>query len=243
MIKVENLSLRAGAFRLDRVTFEIPTRSYGVLMGRTGSGKTTIMEAVCGLRPVLGGRILLMDREVTRVPPAQRGIGFVPQDKALFSTMSVRENLSFALVLRKWSRAAIDDRVGELASLLGIGKLLDRRPEGLSGGEAQRVALGRALACRPPILCLDEPLSALDDETREEMHVLLRSVREHTKVTTLHVTHHLSDTQQLADRILILRGGVVSQVSLAEWRARKSSPPPPGDTATSPSAPPTATST
>lgn len=218
MIKVERLTVQAGPFRVADISFEIPTGHYGVLMGKTGSGKTTLMEAICGLRPVLSGRILLMDRDVTRLRPARRGIGFVPQDKALFTTMSVRENLSFALALRRWDRAATEQRVQELARLLGLEKLLDRQPERLSGGEAQRVALGRALACRPSILCLDEPLSALDDETREEMHALLRSVRQHTRVTTLHVTHHLSDTEKLADSILLLRNGAIQQVSLEQLR-------------------------
>ena len=113
----------------------------------------------------------------------------------------------------RWDRAAIEARVNELASLLGLGHLLDRKPFGLSGGESQRVSLGRALASRPKVLLLDEPLSALDDETRVEMRELLRSVRERTGVTALHVTHHLSDAQKLADRIFILKGGAVLQMA------------------------------
>ncbi len=224
MIRVDHVSLRAGAFQLDDIHFEVPSGSYAVLMGRTGSGKTTILEAICGLRPLVAGCIWLMNRDVTRLKPGERGIGFVPQDRALFSTMSVWENLAFALVLRRWNRAAIDERVRELARLLGLEKVLHRSPAGLSGGESQRVALGRALAGRPSVLCLDEPLSALDDETREEMHALLRSVREHTGVTTLHVTHHLSDTEKLADCILLLRDGEVIRASLQEVRGRKSEP-------------------
>jgi ABC-type sugar transport system ATPase subunit len=134
--------------------------------------------------------------------------------------MTVRENLAFALTVRRWTRAAIEQRVKELADLLGLQCLLHRKPHGLSGGEAQRVALGRALASRPSILCLDEPLSALDDETREEMHTLLQSVRERTGVTALHVTHHLSDAQRLADTILLLKDGAVRPVSLDELKAR-----------------------
>jgi ABC-type sugar transport system ATPase subunit len=130
--------------------------------------------------------------------------------------MSVRENLAFAMQIRKWNCAATEQRVKELAELLGLEKLLDRRPLSLSGGEAQRVSLGRALATRPEILCLDEPLSALDDETREEMHELLRSVREHTNLTALHVTHRLSDAQKLADKIFLLQEGVVRQIPTPE---------------------------
>ncbi len=180
-------------------------------MGKTGSGKTTILEAVCGLRPARSGRVLLLGRDVTRLEPADRGVGYVPQDLALFPTLNVRDNLAFAPEVRGWGREEIAARVGELAELLGLGRLLDRRPQGLSGGEAQRVALGRALAFRPRVLLLDEPLSALDDETRAEMYTLLRSVQRQTGVTTLHVTHSLSEARALADRILLLKDGAVSE--------------------------------
>ncbi|HEX9114458.1 MAG TPA: ABC transporter ATP-binding protein, partial [Anaerolineae bacterium] len=200
MIAVDHLTVRAGDFALEDVTLEVPTGQYAVLMGRTGSGKTTLLEALCGLKPVAGGTIRLNGRDVTRLKPAERGIGYVPQDRALFQTMTVREHLAFALVLHRAERDAIRHRVAELSRLLGIESLLERRPAGLSGGEAQRVALGRALSVRPGILCLDEPLSALDDETRQEMCSLLRSVRQSTGVTILHVTHNPNEAEQLADR-------------------------------------------
>src|SRR6185369_6362689 len=211
MIVVENLSIRVSAFALKAISFTIATGEYGILMGRTGSGKTTILEAICGLKPAAGGSVQLLGTDVTRLKPAERGIGYVPQDKALFMTMTVRENLAFALHIRKWSADAIERRVKELADMLRLERLLERKPHGLSGGESQRDSLGRALASGPGILCLDEPLSALDDETREEMHDLLRSVRERTGVTALHVTHHLSDAQKLADKIFLLKDGAVRQ--------------------------------
>lgn len=214
MISIKNLSIRIGSFELDHISFDVPSGECAVLMGKTGSGKTTILEAVCGLRTVVGGRIHLMDRDVTNAKPAERGIGYVPQDGALFSTMAIRDQLAFALVIRKWSRQDIDRRVDEMADLLGIKDLLDRKPQGLSGGESQRVALGRALAFRPGILCMDEPLSALDDETREEMYALLESVRQHTHVTCLHITHNLSEAKRLADRLYRLQDGKIHLVSL-----------------------------
>jgi ABC-type sugar transport system ATPase subunit len=201
-----------GAFRLAEIDLEIPTGGYAVLMGRTGTGKTTLLEAICGLKPVAHGTIHLDGREVQHLKPGERGIGYVPQDRALFQTMTVRDNLAFALHLRRWDRSAIDQRVDELARLLAITPFLDRRPAGLSGGEAQRVALGRALAARPGILCLDEPLSALDDETREEMYALLKSMRQYTGVTTLHVTHHRGEAGRLADRVFHLREGRIQEV-------------------------------
>lgn len=210
MIAVEHLSLRVGAFALADINFAVPTGQYAVLMGRTGTGKTTLLEAICGLKTVAGGTIRLNDRDVTRRAPGARGIGYVPQDAALFATMTVREHLAFALTIRRWPQAEAAARVGELAELLGLTRLLGRKPAGLSGGEAQRVALGRALAFRPSILCLDEPLSALDEATKEEMYTLLRSVQQHEPVTALHVTHSREDAERLATVILHIENGVVS---------------------------------
>jgi len=209
VITLDRVTIRAGGFRLQDLSFEIPAGRYGVLMGRTGSGKTTILEAICGLRAVPQGRILLDGRDVTPLRPADRGIGYVPQDRALFQTMTVRQNLSFAPGVRGWGAADTAARVAELAELLRIAPLLDRRPADLSGGEAQRVALGRALAAKPKILLLDEPLSALDDETWEGMTVLLHQVRKATGVTTLHVTHRREEARRLADQVLVLADGAV----------------------------------
>ena len=172
MIALSAVTIRQGGFCLHDVSLEVPAGQYAVLMGKTGSGKTTILEAICGLRPLAAGRIRLMDRDVTRLKPGARGVGYVPQDAGLFSRLTVREHLAFALVIRRWSREAIRQRVDALAQLLRIEHLLERRPHGLSGGEAQRVALGRAMAMRPGVLLLDEPLGALDEDTRQEMYDL-----------------------------------------------------------------------
>jgi ABC-type sugar transport system ATPase subunit len=213
MISLSHVSIRQGAFSLEDVSLEVVAGEYGVLMGKTGTGKTTLLEAICGLRPTAAGCIRLLGRDVTALRPAARGVGYVPQDGSLFSQLTVREHLAFALVVRRWSRAAIGRRVEELAGLLGIEHLLNRRPKGLSGGEIQRVALGRALAMRPGVLLLDEPLSALDEDTRGGMYDLLLSVRRQTKVTVLHVTHNRSDAERLADRLFELRNGSVCEVS------------------------------
>src|SRR5262249_44849942 len=126
MIHLDHLCLRAGAFALDDLSLTVATGEYAVLMGRTGCGKTTLLEALCGLRPVSSGRIVLLGRDVTHLRPAERDIGYVPQDLALFPTLTVREHLAFALVVRRWAATAIDNRVAELAGLLGIGHLLGR---------------------------------------------------------------------------------------------------------------------
>jgi len=209
VIRVQDLRVRAGRFELAGINLEIPTGACAVLMGKTGSGKTTLLEAICGLRRVVGGSIWLDEAEVTHLDPARRGIGYVPQDRALFQTMTVEENLAFGLRIRRWPDADIRRAVGELAEMLGVAALLGRRPPGLSGGESQRVALGRALAIRPGFLCLDEPLSALDEDTREGMYQLLESIRRQTGVTILHVTHHPGEAERLASRIYLLRDGRV----------------------------------
>ncbi|MCU0980868.1 MAG: ABC transporter ATP-binding protein [Pirellulaceae bacterium] len=211
MIAVEGLCVRAGTFRLDDISFQVPTGGYGVLMGKTGSGKTTILESIIGLRPVHAGRIELCGRDVTRLKPAVRGIGYVPQDGALFSRMTVAEQIGLALTIRRVAGDAVKRRVAELAELLRITHLLDRRPRGLSGGERQRVALGRALSFRPRVLCLDEPLSALDEETRAQMCSLLDDVRRRTGVTTLHITHNTHEADTLADCLIRLHDGRIER--------------------------------
>jgi ABC-type sugar transport system ATPase subunit len=213
MIFLKDVSLKAGEFALDRVSMEVPSGSYGVLMGKTGSGKTTILESIIGLRTIDSGCIVLDETDVTSLKPAVRGVGYVPQDAALFSTMTVRDQIAFALTIRKVSREVIEKRVTELAELLQIPHLLDRTPKGLSGGERQRVALGRALSFQPRVLCLDEPLSALDDETRAQIVQLLRHVRKHTHVTALHVTHNLEEAKALADCLFRISDGRVEKLN------------------------------
>jgi ABC-type sugar transport system ATPase subunit len=213
MIRVERLTIEQGGFQLRDIWLDVAQGEYAVLMGRTGCGKTTLLEAICGLRRSRAGTITIGNRDVTAMKPALRGIGYVPQDAALFSTMTVGQHLAFALKIRRTVRGDVVARVAELAELLGIAHLLDRMPGGLSGGERQRVALGRALSFRPAILLLDEPLSALDDETRQQLYDVLRRIRSQTGVTTLHVTHNREDAAQLADRVLVLRDGQVKPLA------------------------------
>jgi molybdate/tungstate transport system ATP-binding protein len=216
LIRVENLSVHAGTFSLDSISFEVAAGQYAVLMGRTGVGKTTLLESICGLRRVAAGRVWLQDRDVTELKPAARGIGFVPQEGALFDSMTVRDQLGFALAVRRRPRLEIDRRVAELADLLSLKLLLPRKPAGLSGGERQRVALGRALAANPGVLCLDEPLSALDDASRDAMYDLLASVRRFAPVTTLHITHNRAEAARLADVVLLLEHGSVRRIDPGE---------------------------
>jgi molybdate/tungstate transport system ATP-binding protein len=216
MIELDDLSIRSGAFRLAHVRLTIPDGAYAVLMGGSGQGKTTILEAICGLRPVTGGRIRLGGCDVTRLKPADRGVGYVPQDLGLFPTMTVREHLEFALRVRRWPPALVQERVAELARLLGIEGLLSRRIHHLSGGEAQRVALGRALSFRPRVLLLDEPLNALDEVTRDRLCALLRSIQSESGLTTLHVTHSRNEARALADQLIVLQEGALVERPLTD---------------------------
>lgn len=198
MIELRNITVSAGKFTLQDVSLLVPQGKYAVFMGRTGCGKTTILETICGLRRPASGQVFIGNREVTRLLPGDRQLGYLPQDLALFPTLTVRQHLEFALRIRKVAQLAIEQRTAELAGQLGIEHLLDRKPTGLSGGEAQRVALGRALAFRPTALLLDEPLSALDSQTRSQMQDLLNSLKA-TGITTLHITHNEGEAEALAD--------------------------------------------
>lgn len=214
VIDVQGLCVEQGKFSLRDVGFQIETGQYAVLMGCSGCGKTTVMEVLCGLRRAKYGTIRLAGIDVTNRQPGERNIGYVPQDGALFPTMTVADQVAFALNVRRQPKGLIRQRVHELAGLLGIDHLLDRYPHGLSGGEKQRVALGRALAVRPSILCLDEPLSALDDDTRQELIQLLKDLPREMRVTTLHITHYEREASELADVLLVLKDGAVSRSSV-----------------------------
>ena len=209
MIRLEHITINQGAFGMRDVCLEIPQGAYAVMMGSTGSGKTTLLEVICGLRQPDCGRILIDGKDVTRATPAARDVGYVPQDGALFKTMSVFEQIAFALSIRRAPSAIIAARVEELAGQLGITHLLDRTPIGMSGGERQRVALARALSFRPGVLLLDEPLSALDDETRSSIMALLKQVSQKTGITALHVTHNKAEADQLGSMNLHIRQGQV----------------------------------
>lgn len=202
MIHIEQLTLEQGDFILRDISLQVPDGSYSVIMGPSGCGKTSILEAICGLRPVQAGRIVIGGRDVTRLRPAERNVAYVPQDRALFPGHIVREQLAFSLVIKKYPQDKIAKRVNELAALLNIEALLDRMPDKLSGGEAQRVALGRALASWPQVLCLDEPLSALDADLHQDMCALLKKIHSNYGVTVCHVTHNHSEAVGLASQLL-----------------------------------------
>jgi len=198
MIQLDHITWKvSGRTILESVSVAIPANTYAVLMGPTGCGKTTLLEILCGLRRPTAGRVLLDSVDVTDLEPRERGIGYVPQDLALFPGLSVREQIGFAPKLRGVPAAELNQQVDRLAGQFGIVPLLDRLPDMLSGGEKQRVALARALAARPRLLLLDEPLSALDESMRAEAMALLQRVQQEHALTVLHVTHSSSEAAAL----------------------------------------------
>ncbi len=211
-VEIENLYYRAGDFQLRDISLRVADGQYFVLLGKPGSGKTLLLECLVGLRRIDRGRIIVGGQEVQGREPRERGIGYVPQDYALFSTRTVRENIEFGLRVRKLPASERRKRVAELAEMLGITYLLDRTIHGLSGGERQRVALARALAPGPQILVLDEPVSALDQKTRMEILAELKRIQRATGTTIFHVCHDLDEMHFVADYVGILSRGRLLQV-------------------------------
>jgi molybdopterin-binding protein len=214
MIRLEEIEVRVGAFALTNVSLDVPAGGYGLIIGPTGSGKTTLLEAIAGHVPLLGGRVILRGRDVTRSAPEVRRVGFVYQQYHLFPHFSVRENIGYGL--RGVEPGAREDRINELASLLGLTPLLDRGVTGLSGGEQQRVALARALAPRPSILLLDEPFAAVDPATRRMLRTEIRELHRHEEITTLQVTHDFEDAMRLGDVVAVLAEGRIAQAGPPE---------------------------
>jgi len=212
LIQVRGLSIRLGEFAVHDVDLEVRKGEYFVLLGPTGAGKTVLLECIAGLHRPNRGDIFVGGERVNDVPPEQRGLGYLPQDYALFPHLTVEQNIGFGLRLRRRPAAEIAARTAELAKLLGITHLLRRSPTRLSGGECQRVALARALAIGPKVLLLDEPLSALDEQTREALCAELRRIHGELATTTIHVSHNFEETLAVADRIGIIHQGRIRQV-------------------------------
>ncbi|KAA8694106.1 ABC transporter ATP-binding protein [Pseudomonas caricapapayae] len=183
-----------------------------VILGPSGCGKSTLLRMVAGLEDVSQGQILMGGRDVTRLPPKERGCAMVFQNYALYPHMSVADNIGYALKLARISRKEREQRIRECAGSLGLEALLQRKPGELSGGQRQRVAIGRALIRKPPVLLFDEPLCNLDSALRHEMRLLIRRLHQQTGATILYVTHDQTEAMTLAERVVILNKGHVEQI-------------------------------
>ena len=211
-LSVSGLSARAGSFTLGPVSLDVPADRVLVVLGPSGAGKTMLLETIAGLRPQQAGQISLAGTDITSLPPERRRIGLVFQDAALFPHLTVKENIRFGPRAR---RAASPDGSDDLLRQLGIAHLAGRSPRSLSGGEQQRVALARALAIQPGLLLLDEPLSALDQPTREDMRALLQRLLAELAIPAVHVTHDRDEALSIGDDLAVIVGGQLRQTGPA----------------------------
>ena len=213
MIALRDVRVDLGAFVLQDVNLNVEPGQYFILLGPTGAGKTVLLEAIAGLYPLVEGTVAIEGRDVTGVPPEKRGISIVYQDQMLFPHMSVEKNIAFGLASRnRYPKGELKDRVEAIAEVMRVSHLLQRKPETLSGGERQKVALARALVTEPSVLLLDEPLSALDPHGREIMQHELAEMHRRLKVTIVHVTHDFEEAVALGDQVAVLNEGHIAQV-------------------------------
>jgi sulfate/thiosulfate transport system ATP-binding protein len=211
-ITVTGVTKRFGTFAaLDDVSIDVPDRSLTALLGPSGGGKSTLLRVLAGLETPDAGEVRIGGADVTRVPPRDRGIGFVFQHYAPFKHMTVAENIAFGLTVRRRPKAEIKARVAELIDLVHLDGLGQRYPGQLSGGQRQRMVLARALAVEPRVLLLDEPFGALDAAIRAELRDWLRRLHEQIHVTTIVVTHDQEEALELADQIVVINQGRVEQ--------------------------------
>ena len=212
-VGLENISRKFDkVIAIEDITFEVPDGEFWVLVGPSGCGKSTILRAIAGLESVTAGKIYIGDTLVNQIPARQRDVAMVFQNYALYPHMNVADNLAFGLRMRQVNRQAIATRVQGVARSLNIEHLLHRKPKQLSGGQQQRVALGRAIIREPKAFLLDEPLSNLDAQLRDETRAELKELHARLGITTIYVTHDQVEAMTLADKIVVLNRGCIQQI-------------------------------
>jgi len=195
------------------VSLEIADKEFCVFVGPSGCGKSTTLRMIAGLEDITSGEVMIGDRIINDVPPKSRDIAMVFQNYALYPHMSVYDNLAFALKLRKYPRKEIERRVIEAAEILGLDKMLKRKPKELSGGERQRVAVGRSIVRKPKVFLFDEPLSNLDAKMRLQMRKEIHKLHNRLQCTMIYVTHDQVEALTLGDRIVVMQDGNILQVA------------------------------
>lgn len=223
MIEIENIGVKIENFSLKDISLNINRGEYFALMGPTGAGKSVLVKAICGLIRIDSGKIRIFGRDVTALEPGKRKIGYVPQHSGLFPHLNVRQNLEFAINLKGKHRKAQDTSgISQIIEALDLKPLLTRKVDGLSGGERQKVALGRALAAEPELLILDEPVSALDEVARRKVCEEIMNIHKSFNITTVHICHNLDEANTVASRIGIINDGrFVASGSFKELSADK----------------------
>jgi molybdate/tungstate transport system ATP-binding protein len=216
MLEVKDLCVQMGDFFLKNISFDVKDGEYFVLLGPTGSGKTVLLESIAGLHAVSSGQVWINGRDVTQLNLEKRRIGFAYQDYALYPHLPVRDNISFGLMWRNKNRQEIEKAIDSVVELLHIADLLEKRPWSLSGGQSQKIALARAIAIKPDLLLLDEPLSAVDSSTKEDYERELKELHNHLKLTTIHVTHNFEEATAMGDRIAVIMNGQILQIGTPE---------------------------
>ncbi len=206
---------------LKEFSLDIEDGEFVVLVGPSGCGKSTMIKILAGLEPASGGQVMLGDRDVTDLAPGDRDVAMVFQNYALYPHLTVRQNIGFGLKMRGMPRAEIDKRVEEAGKSLGVSHLLGRRPRALSGGQRQRVALGRAIVREPQAFLMDEPLSNLDAKLRVHMRAEISALHKRIGVTTVYVTHDQIEAMTMADRVVLMRDGVIQQIADPDTLFRK----------------------
>jgi ABC-type Fe3+/spermidine/putrescine transport system ATPase subunit len=225
VIEIAQLHARFGEFALSDISLRIGQGEYWVILGPSGCGKSVLLQTLAGFFAPERGRIRVGGRDLTALPPERRRMGLVFQQAALFPHKSVRENIAYGLRARRAPDGEIEKTVRDLVDRLALGDILGRPVPTLSGGEAQRVAVARALAIRPDLLLLDEPMSALDHNTRLELQAELGRLHKELGLTTLHVTHSREEAAALGDHVAILLGGrIVQRGTAAEVTGRPRCP-------------------
>lgn len=197
---------------IEDITFEVPNGEFWVLVGPSGCGKSTILRTIAGLETATSGQLYIGDVLVNNIPARQRDVAMVFQNYALYPHMTVAENIAFGLQMRKVDSKTIKERVEAVARSLSLEHLLDRKPKQLSGGQQQRVALGRAIARQPKVFLLDEPLSNLDAQLRDDTRAELKQLHDRLRITTIYVTHDQVEAMTLANRIVVLHQGRIQQI-------------------------------
>lgn len=212
MFEIKDLNVNLGGFFLKDINLNLDQGEYFIILGKSGSGKTVLLETIAGRYKIESGSILKDNKDISKESPEKRDLGFVYQNYELFSHLKVKENIGFSLKFKKMAKKNISTETDRMMETLEVTHLKNRYPQDLSGGEKQRIAIGRSIIKSPKLLLLDEPFSALDYITKENVKGLLKDIHQNFKPTVIHVTHDIKEALYFADKIGILKDNTITKV-------------------------------